>query len=289
MNWSKLSRISYMFPAERPGAAEFFEHLTALLGRDPHSLVYEDLILLTPSDPEGARPETSLELAEIPIPKLVLETDLPVDTRVGNFYIHGSEVAVDTPPLELAAPAAAPTLMPFAELVERFEGAIRLDHSGLNVPQSLYGEEDWQTLLRDLSTIADIYQYPTGESWFFLLPSTVDEAGGGITHFTPHRSPRFELVYDPFAQLPVVQFQIDTGLSREAVEEKLPEPYGLSFPGLDDVFRTVYVEHPWPELLLRFDLSFAQPDSQHEWATSEWLVKEGRRLVYAAPKTNGIR
>jgi hypothetical protein len=101
MSSSKISRISFMFPSDPPGAAEFFEHLVAFLGRDPHSVVYEDLILLTPADPPEAVPVTSFELAEIPIPKLVLETDLALDTRVGNFYIHGSEEAVETPAIEI--------------------------------------------------------------------------------------------------------------------------------------------------------------------------------------------
>jgi len=287
MAWSKLSRISYMFPSEVEGGAEFFEHLAALLGRDAHSMIYEDLILLTPSEPAGALPETSFELAEIPIPKIVLDTDLPVDTRVGNVYIHGCEVAAETPPLELKAPAAEAALMPLSTLAERFDGALRLDHSGLNIPTSLYAPDDWQALLRDLSIVADVYQYPTGQNWYFLLPSTADEGGGGITRFPPQRSPKFELVYDESAQAPVVQLQIQTALSRVEVEERLPAPYGVSFPDLGDIFRTVYVEHPWPNLLMRFDMCFAHPGSD-AITLDEWLVKEGRRLVYAAPKPGSL-
>jgi hypothetical protein len=289
MSSSKISRISFMFPSDPPGAAEFFEHLVAFLGRDPHSVVYEDLILLTPADPPEAVPVTSFELAEIPIPKLVLETDLALDTRVGNFYIHGSEEAVETPAIEIEHISHDLSLLPLAALVERFDGAIRLDHSGFNVPRSLYGEEEWQTLLRNISTVADVYQYPGGEDGYFLLPTTSDEAGGGITQFTTGRAPKFELVYDDHAQVPVVQFQIDIGLTRAEVEERLPEPYGVSFPDLGDIFRTVYVEHPWPDLLIRFDFTFNRPDGGDEWASGEWLVRAGRRLVYAAPKSNGQR
>jgi hypothetical protein len=289
MIWSKLSRISYMFPSEPPGAVEFFEHLAALLGRDPHSMVYEDLILLSPADPSGAQPETSFELAEISIPKLVLDTDLPVDTRVANFYIHSSEVAVETPQVEVEAPFSELSLLSLSALAERFDGDIRLDHSGLNVPQELYAEDDWQTLLRNFSMVADVYQYPTGQDWYFLVPATPDEAGGGITRFTSGRAPKFELVYDEYSRVPVVQFQIDTGLSRAEVEARLPEPYGISFPDLDDVFRTVYVEHPWPNLMIRFDFAFTQEGGGDEWSTGKWLVSEGRRLVYATPKSNGVR
>jgi hypothetical protein len=289
MSRSKISRISFMFPSDPPGAAEFFESLVILLGRDPHSFIFEDLILLTPADPAEALPATSFELAEIPIPKLVLETDLPVDTRIGNFYIHGSEVAADISPIDGEPLTDRFSLMPLAELAARFEDPIRLDHSGLNIPQGMYTEDEWQLLLRDISSVADVYQYPTGEDWYFLLPTTSDEAGGGITRFSPGRAPKFELVYDAFAKVPVVQFQVDTGLSRVEVEERLPEPYGVSFPDLGDIFRTVYVEHPWPDLLIRFDFTFNRPEGGDEWTTGEWLVREGRRLVYAAPKPNGQR
>jgi hypothetical protein len=287
MLWSKLSRISFMFPSDPPGAAEFFEHLVAFLGRDAHSVVYEDLILLSPADPPEAMPVTSFELAEIAIPKLVLDTDLALNTRVGNFYIHGSEEAVETPPIEIEPVSHNLALLPLAALVERFDGAIRLDHSGFNIPRSLYSEEEWQTLLRNISTVADVYQYPGGEDWYFLLPTTSDEGGGGITQFTTGRAPKFELVYDEHAHVPVLQFQIDTGLTQDEVEERLPEPYGISFPDLGDIFRTVYVEHPWPGLLIRFDFAFDRPGEGDDWATGEWLVRAGRRLVYAAPKSNG--
>ncbi|HSV85564.1 MAG TPA: hypothetical protein VLH85_03250 [Levilinea sp.] len=287
MAWLKLSRISYMFPSGLEGSVEFFEHLAALLGRDTRSVIYEDLILLTPSEPSGALPETSFELAEIPIPKIVLDTDLPVDTRVANFYLHSSEVAVETPRLDFDAPGGGHALMPIAALVDRFNGDLRLDHSGLNFPVALYSQEEWQTLLRDISTVADVYQYPTGEEWYFLLPATPDEAGGGISHFPTGRAPKFELVYDQFAQAPVVQFQIETMLSRAEVEERLPEPYGISFPDLGDIFRTVYVEHPWSGLRIRFDMSFVRPGNDG-LSLDEWLVKEGRRLVYAATKSSSL-
>jgi hypothetical protein len=278
-----------MFPSDPPGAAEFFEHLVTLFGRDEHSTIYEDLILLTPSDPPEAMPVTSFELAEIPIPKLVLDTDLTFDTRVGNFYIHSSEEAVEMPAAEIQPDSNDLSLLPLATLVERFEGAVRLDHSGFNIPRSMYTEEEWQALLRNLSMVSDVYQYPTGEDWYFLLPSTQDEAGGGIDHFTAGRAPKFELVYDEYARVPVVQLQIDTNLTRAEVEERLPEPFGIRFPDLGDIFRTVYVEHPWPGLLIRFDIVFAREGEPDDWTTAEWLVKEGRRLVNAAPKTNGVR
>lgn len=283
MAWSKLSRISYMFPTEIEGSGEFFEQLAALLARDARCVVYEDLILFTPSEPTGALPATSFELAEIPIPKIVLDTDLPVDTRVANFYLHSSEVAVETPHLDMDAPADGVPLMPLALLVDRFNGDLRLDHSGVNFPAARYRQEEWQALLRDISTVADLYQYPTGEEWYFLLPATPDEAGGGISLFPAGRAPKFELVYDPYAQAPVVQFQIETTLSRAEVEARLPEPYGISFPGLGDIFRTVYVQHPWPDLRIRFDICFVSA-ADDRLSLDEWLVKEGRRLVSAAPK-----
>jgi hypothetical protein len=103
------------------------------------------------------------------------------------------------------------------------------------------------------------------------------------------RTPKFELVYDAYSPLPVVQFQLETELSQAEVEERLPEPYGISFPDLGEIFRTVYIEHPWSGLLIRFDVAFDRPGAADDWKTGEWLVKQGRRMVYAAPKSNTLR
>ncbi len=285
VDWERLNRIAFMFPDDSLEAQAFFEQLEKLLEEVPNCVINEDLILFTPANPPGALPITSLELSsELAIPKLVLETDLPFEVRVGNFFIHSSEVVTDMPyqprPLPDSIEESPHTLLPMLDLVQRFDGHVaRVDHLGLNVPAALLDEVRWRPLLHNLAVIATVYQYPNEEPWYFLMPSTLQELQGNITEFVPGREPLFELVYDQFDQLPVVQIQIDTDLTRAEVEDLLPEPYGIAYQGLQEAFRAVYVQHPWKDLLIRFDMGFKQNLAASKAWSNEWLVHAGKRVL----------
>ncbi len=285
VDWERLGRIAFMFPDDNPEAQAFFQQLEQLLEEDPNCTVNEDLILFTPTNPPGALPLLSLELAsDLAIPKLVLETDMPFEERVGNFFIHSSEVVADMPfqprPLPESVEADRHTTLPMLDFVQRFDGHVaRVDHLGLNLPAALMDRLHFQQLLHNLSVLATVYQYPSADPWYFLVPSTAEELEGNITQFVPGRDPLFELVYDEYDDLPVVQIQINTDLSREEVVELLPDPYGISYQGLEGAFRAVYVEHPWKDLLIRFDMGFKENLARPNSWSNEWLVHEGRRVM----------
>lgn len=58
------------------------------------------------------------------------------------------------------------------------------------------------------------------------------------------REPRFELVYEEWRTRTEWQFALWTDLTRAELELLLPEPEGITFPGLDEIFRVVPVNHP---------------------------------------------
>jgi hypothetical protein len=151
-----------------------------------------------------------------------------------------------------------------------------VDHTGVNLPKSLVDGERWDDLLQSLAREAALYRYPDGEPWPFILPASDEEFCDDIHIFATGRFPKFELVHDVLATLPVLQFALGTDLSREELEASLPEPYGVAFPDLGHIFRTVYVDHPWPNLLIRLDLNYAGPVT--DWDTGEWLAKAGGRI-----------
>ncbi len=285
VDWERLGRIAFMFPDDSLEAQAFFQQLEQLLEEDPNCIVNEDLILFTPSNPPGALPVTSLELSsELAIPKLVLETDMPFEVRVGNFFIHSTEVVTDMPyqprPLPDSIQEPSHTLLPMLDFVQRFDGHVaRVDHLGLNIPSALLDVVKWRPLLHNLAVVSTVYQYPTGDPWYFLMPSTAEELQGNIAEFLPGRDPLFELVYDEFDQLPVVQIQIDTDLTQAEVQELLPEPYGISYQGQEEAFRAVYVEHPWKDLLIRFDMGFKKDPADLDAWSNEWIVHEGKRVM----------
>ncbi|MDL5206310.1 hypothetical protein [Streptomyces sp. ALI-76-A] len=117
-----------------------------------------------------------------------------------------------------------------------------------------------------------------GEEWPFVLPSTSDELLGDIRDFVVGREPRFELVYDQELTQTEWQFALWTDLPRTELELLFPEPEGITFPALEEIFRVVPVLHPWPGLSIRFDLCYRIDDSPSDWETGEWLVAEGGRI-----------
>ena len=132
-------------------------------------------------------------------------------------------------------------------------------------------------LVGAVAGVSTTYRYPTGEDWPFVLPSTSDELADDIGAFVVGREPRFELVYDEWQTRPEWQFSLWTDLSRAELDELFPE--GLTFPGLEEIFRVVRTRHPWKGLGIRFDLSYrTEGGGPTDWDTGEWLVTAGGRI-----------
>ncbi|WP_020579679.1 hypothetical protein [Actinopolymorpha alba] len=172
-----------------------------------------------------------------------------------------------------------PARVEMADLVRRLAGHVqRVDHTGVNLPTCTTSPQQWQDLLSGLASASTMYRYPTGEDWPFVLPSTSDEFFGDIRDFVVGREPRFELVYDQWLTQVQWQFALWTDLTRAELELRFPEPEGITFPGLGEIFRVVPVIHPWPGLSIRFDLFYRIDDGPSDWETGEWLVTKGGRI-----------
>jgi hypothetical protein len=153
----------------------------------------------------------------------------------------------------------------------------RLDHTGINLSPSVVDRRNWQVLLHHCAASAALYRYP-GENWPFIVPATQAELQGDIEHFVLGREPKFEFVYADGPDEPLLRFSLDTDLSRADLEARFPAPEGCVLPGLEDIFRTVYIAHPWPHLIIRCDLTYRSEDEPSDWATGEWLVTPGGRI-----------
>jgi len=153
----------------------------------------------------------------------------------------------------------------------------RVDHTGVNLPTALFSTADWQALLAQFAAHAAVYRYPDAE-WPFVLPSTADEFADDIATFVLGREPKFELVYDQWASVPIWQFALGTDLTRAELEQRFPPPEGWVIPELAEMFRSVTVAHPWPQLSFRLDLYYRSDGSVSDWDTGEWLVTEGGRM-----------
>lgn len=271
----RLSEITFLLP-ETPESRGFLGELRSLLAEVAYADFAAsasasagtagragDRLTLTPPQPADARPVTAFQLADVLAPEVVLDTG-------HSITLCGGE----TPD---ALPSQATVEM--ADLTRRLAGHVkRVDHTGVNLPACATSPEQWQGLVGALASASTMYRYPTGEEWPFVLPSTSDELLGGIRDFVVGREPRFELVYDHGLTQTEWQFALWTDLTRTELELLFPEPEGLTFPGLEEIFRVVPILHPWPGLRVRFDLCYRIDDRPSDWETGEWLVTEGGRI-----------
>lgn len=287
-----LKTIIFSFP-KTTASTSFFKNLATLLGELPNALIEQDTITLNAAQPEQALPSTVFQQSNIPFPQLHFDID-DLQLELGNFAINPGKDFNITPFKLLPSVVKRDKLgeytkvdadgqilyhLPITELCNRLKGHVtRIDHTGINLPSALVSKQTWTQIINKLASNSNAYRYPTGEDWPFILPATEKEFNSDITSFPAGREPKFELVYDTFSPVPTVQIDIETDLLRSEIEQLFPAPYGVSFPDLADYFRTVYIDHEWPGLAIRFDIRFKNDNPVGDWETGRWLVEDGGRI-----------
>jgi hypothetical protein len=275
---AQLKRIAFQFPRKQAFTRPFFKQLVSLLEHDPCSQNLMDKLVLFPAYPQGALPATTLELEDVNYPAVMFEMEERVVIKAGAFAVHSNLDAIRTATLPLTIdPGKRPPLFPMGKFVQLLKGHIlRLDHTGVELPSEAVPREKFDHLVEAVGRVANLYRYPTGEEWPFLLPSTYAEFRSEIQQFAKARAPKMELTYG-YVQVPLIHFHVDTDLPREFVEAYFPNQYGTNLPGVT-TYRTVYIDHPWQGLLMRFDLTYYTNNELTEWDSGEWLVKRGVRV-----------
>lgn len=149
----------------------------------------------------------------------------------------------------------------------------RIDHTGINLPTVLFDELEYQNLLDYFSSNGNMYSYPTGEPWPFLLPVTEYEHENEITNFKILREPRFEFVYDKYTNTVGIQIDIETDLSKNEIENLFPKDQGVYYKGC--TFKAIYLDYG-EDLDIRLDVRYKS--TYGDWESGEWLVCEGKRM-----------
>ncbi len=168
-----------------------------------------------------------------------------------------------------------PAFLTLEEFTVMFAGSITgLNHVGINFFTKFMDRAAYTKFKREIAQATTLYNYPTGEEWPFIIPATVEERASEIRDFTRERNPEFEFVYSRYEPIPCIQCDLETSLTKEEVLKRLPKPAGISFEGLEEYMRTVYITHPWGNGLLRFDVRFKDSGG----AIYPWLVEQGGRV-----------
>lgn len=254
-----LEKIEYSFPQNKE-SKEFFELLFALFGNLKNATVFGENEICFSS---GLKPKTVFRL-ENKIADLQLNIG---NKKYLDWLTRKSEdrkVACEVRKLEMK------------EVANKLAGhVLRVDHTGINFPASLYAEEEWQELLKYFSSVSNVYAYPTGEPWPFLIPATQQENESEITNFEILREPRFELVYDKFTDVVAIQIDVETDLSKSEVEALFPKNEGIYFKHLENFFKSIYLDYN-ENVDIRLDVRFQTVHDDFE--SGEWFVKDGKRM-----------
>ena len=285
MMTSRLRRISLLFPKATADERAFFETMERLYSQVPSVAVQAGQILLAPTYPPKALPITSLQSVDVEYPQVVFEAEELIDLRIGSLHLRSSIVPGQHSVFsDVESPAANGRLLPVAELCRRLEGRVRrADHVGVNIPQTKLDRGEWDRLRGTVGSISVLYRCPDNENWLFVLPTSQEEFQDEIRDFVLGREPKFELVYDDKAKVPLFQFSVETGLSRAESEELFPGPSGVALEDVGEFFRSVFVANPWPGLMTRFDLYYC--DCEADWATGKLLATPQGRIRPASGRS----
>jgi hypothetical protein len=198
---------------------------------------------------------------------------------VGNlrfgFNLDGSQKAVESKNVtELNLGKERVSFVSIERLSEALTGNLNeLNHFGINFGPQLINKNDYLKFRTELAKRSNLYSYPTGEEWPFLIPATEQEFKDGIRDESVQRNPKFELVFSDYHPEPLIQFDVETRLSRKKLEELFPKPFGIAFEGLEEMFRAVFVKTEWNGVILRFDLGFRKEKKDFGY----WIIKNGKR------------
>lgn len=280
---SRLQTISFVFPnrskAEKEWSHQFGSLLDGIANSHHGDLNFQSL-------PKSYLPSVSFHTSDIEYPTILFHGQLDCHVSVGNLSLisrinHNIELnnMVSEQQNGIESNNDTNESLSIHELCRLLANKlIGIDHAGVNLPTTLFPRSQWDQLLNDLSKECNLYHYPE-EDWPFIIPADEKEFLSDITDFTNKRTPKFEFVHDSYTTKPIFQFALETTLTQQQTEMLFPSPSGFAIPGLDHIFRSVFVQSPWSEhLKIRIDLYYlAEETSLSDWETGEWLIKNGGR------------
>lgn len=289
----RLSQFTYLFPVSSQAEQAWLASFLSILKEVPGSKAGTQQVELHPGAPSGALPVTIIKQGQGDYPQVLLETarQTELHLQIGNFYLGlGSRPESQTGQSgtqQTTATEQSARRMSMEEVAQRLQGHINgIDHTGVNLPVDKVDRPTWEKLLTNLSASAAVYRYPTGQEWPFVIPTSDAEFLDEIKQFIPGRQPCFELVYDAYTQDALLQFALLTDLTMGEAEQHFPTPFGFGIPGLEKIFRSIFVATPWQHPDVRIDIYYKNEDISNDWLTGEWLVREGGR-IHAEPPLAG--
>lgn len=251
-----LEKIEYKFPKDEK-SCELFNLLKVLFKNVEYAKILDNKIELLSND--NLNPKTIFKFENN-----IKEVQLDICNNKYLNLLNKKPISDNFDDIKILS---------MKEVANKLKGHIkRIDHTGINLPIKLYSKEEWDNLLNYLSSLSNIYSYPTGEPWPFLLPSNIEEKNNEITNFNIIREPKFELVYDDYTNIVAIHIDMETDLSKEEVEALFPGNQGICFNNLENVYKAIYINYS-NIIDIRLDIRF-----KNNFDSGEWIVSNGQRI-----------
>lgn len=277
----RLQMITFAFPSSNEAETEWNYFFYKLLQEIPSFKKDE---MLRPSFSETAFPSTDFRTGNTKFPMLIFNTNEKIELKIADLIISNKndDTALSGMIKETNFEGSSVTdANTIANLYRQLKGRlVGMDHTGVNLPVSKLLKSHWDDFIAKISRVCNLYNYP-GEDWPFIIPADEHEHLTDITQFTVKRTPKFEIVYDSYSDKPIIQFALETNISKEDMETIFPDPFGFAIPGLEDIFRSIFVKSPWDDAIsFRFDLYYMSSTVNEltDWETGEWLIINGGRI-----------
>lgn len=252
-----LEKIEYKFPKDAKGV-ELFNLFKTLFKNVVYAKITDNQIEMLSNN--NLKPKTIFTLDD-----KIQKIEFNIGNKKYSNLLDKKPIREDTSNIQILL---------MEDVITKLQGHIkRIDHTAVNLPTELYSNEEWNDLLTYLSSVSNIYSYPTGEPWPFLLPSSIEEKNNEITNFNLIREPRFELVYDDYTNVPTIHIDMETDLSKKEIEALFPGNQGIYFK--ENPYKAIYINYN-KTIDIRLDIRFKRPYSDFE--SGEWLVTSGKRL-----------
>ncbi len=278
---SRITSIYFVFPSSSSKQINDANHLFELFS-ELQNLQTTHKGGLETNFEQGLLPKTLFKKQkelEFPVVSFNTHDKQEKRWRVGdlNFGFNITEVAGTQQSKSLFP--KQPNLPEFVStetLLKKLSGILEeLNHSGINFSPEFLKEKEYQSFKKEVAKRSNLYDYPTGEEWSFIIPSTENEFVNDIKDESINRNPKFEIVYSDYNIQPVIQIDIATKLNKQQIFDLFPDPYGVSYEGLEDYFRSIFINVDWGNVLLRFDLGFGRKGKDFGY----WIIKDGGRII----------
>jgi hypothetical protein len=165
-------------------------------------------------------------------------------------------------------------------ILKIFKGKINeVDHFGINLPSTQISFDEFLGVCDVVGQNSYLTNYPEVDQWKFIERATKEEIDFKIENFKIFRNPKFELVWDEYTLMPILQIDMLTQYSRRELHQLLPDSFAFCFDELEKYFRSCYLQNPFG-ILIRLDFRYIDTPHINQYKKGTWLIKSGGRYGF---------